>query len=84
MNVIYPRDWYLKHMKNLVWALSTVKFEKRLFPFFSEYKNNQRKGQIKTFMSVPIGPLLIDLVLCFIHLVNSTSVVHLSNVIMNI
>lgn len=35
-------------------------------------------------MSVPIGPLLIDLVLHFIHLVNSTSAaIHLSN-IMNI
>ena len=35
-------------------------------------------------MSVPIGPLLIDLVLHFIHLVNSTYVaINLSN-IMNI
>lgn len=71
-------------MKNLVWALSTVKFKKTLFPFFQNIKNNWTKSQIKTFMSVPIGPLLIDLVLHFVHSVNSTSVVHLSNVIMNI
>lgn len=70
-------------MKNLVWALSTIKFKKRLFPVLQNIKNNWRKGQIKTFMSIPIEPLLIEIVLRFTHLVNSTSVVHLSNVIMN-